>query len=232
MQDISLLMGKKTLSSELSVIIPLRNGADVLDDCLAQLTDVVQIIVSDGGSTDDGVARAHLSGAEVVTGAPGRGGQLRRGAEHARGGWLLFLHVDSQLPKGWQAQIAAHINTHDTPAAFRLRFDAAGWQAHLVAGWANLRSRVFQLPYGDQGFLISRKAYDQAGGFDDIPLMEDVALVRRLSKITLLSGAITTGAVRYRKQGWFRRGAGNIWLLMRYFCGARPEDLARAYNRK
>lgn len=225
-------MGKKTLSDELSVIIPVLNGAGDLARCLKQLECVAQVIVSDGGSVDESVPVAEAAGAQVVTGPPGRGGQLKRGAEVAEKSWLLFLHVDSQLPAGWQDEVLRHLATGSGPAAFHLRFDARGWQAPFVAGWANLRSRVFNLPYGDQALLISRELYDQAGGFDDIPLMEDVALVRRLPRITLLPGSITTGAERYERQGWFTRGRRNLWLLLRYFCGARPEALARNYQRK
>lgn len=225
-------MGKKTVSLELSVIIPVLNGAEDLARCLAQLDGVAQVIVSDGGSEDESQVIAGASGAHLVTGLPGRGGQLKRGADIAEMPWLLFLHVDSQLPADWCDQVAGHIATSSAPAAFHLRFDAPGWQARFVAGWANLRSRVCNLPYGDQALLISRDAYDQAGGFEDIPLMEDVALVRRLPRVTLLPGAITTSAQRYTRQGWFTRGRRNLWLLLRYVCGARPEDLARAYRRK
>lgn len=225
-------MGKKTLSDELSVIIPVLNGAGDLARCLKQLEGGAQVIVSDGGSTDDSRVIAEEAGARLIVGAPGRGGQLKRGAEVAETPWLLFLHVDSQLPEDWREQVLGHIADCSTPAVFHLRFDTPGWQARFVAGWANLRSRAFNLPYGDQALLISRELYDQACGFDDIPLMEDVALVRRLPRITLLPGYITTGAERYEIQGWFTRGRRNLWLLLRYFCGAQPEELSQNYQRK
>lgn len=225
-------MGKKTLSDELSVIIPVLNGAGDLARCLKQLEGRAQVIVSDGESVDESALVAEASGARVVTGPPGRGRQMKCGAEIAETPWLLFLHVDSQLPASWQDQVLAHLARGSGPAVFHLRFDAPGWRPRFVAGWANLRSRLFNLPYGDQALLISRELYDQAGGFDDIPLMEDVALVRRLPRITLLPGCITTGADRYERQGWFTRGRRNFWLLLRYFCGARPEELAQNYQRK
>ena len=116
------------------------------------------------------------------------------------------------------------------PAFFGLRYDAAGFAPAWVASWANLRSWVFHLPYGDQGLLISRSEYDAVGGYPDIALMEDVAIVRVLGKrMRRLPGKVTTSAARYRQAGWFSRGARNLVLLMRYLMGARPEDLARRY---
>ena len=101
-------------------------------------------------------------GAVIVTGPASRGGQLRRGAEAAQGAWLLVLHADTVLPEGWTCARAHPDERDGGPAAFRLSFDAAGVMPALVAGWANLRSRVFGLPYGDQGLLIARDAYEAA----------------------------------------------------------------------
>jgi hypothetical protein len=113
-----------------------------------------------------------------------------------------------------------------------LRFDAGGVAPRLVAGWANLRTRMFGLPYGDQALLVSRRAYHAAGGYPDIPLMEDVALARALKgRIALLPLAVTTSAARFQREGWLRRGARNLWLLARYLCGADPARLAARYRR-
>ena len=122
-----------------------------------------------------------------------------------------------------------------TPAHFKLSFDAVGLAPHLVAGWANLRARVLALPYGDQGLLISRTTYEAAGGYPNIPLMEDVALARILARIpgarpVAMPLAIRTSAARYQRDGWIRRGGRNLWLLLRYLSGANPEALARAYR--
>jgi len=87
------------------------------------------------------------------------------------------------------------------------------------------------LPYGDQALLIRRSDYEAAGGYPDQPLMEDVALVRRLRGLTQLPICALTSATRYQQQGWLRRGAKNLWLLVRYFSGAKPETLARSYGK-
>ncbi|WP_297769799.1 TIGR04283 family arsenosugar biosynthesis glycosyltransferase [uncultured Roseovarius sp.] len=225
------------MRAALSVIIPTLNAAEALPGCLAALIEgleagvIRELIVSDGGSGDATLKMADASGALILQGAPSRGGQMRRGAQVAGGTWLLFLHADTVMPKGWSEAVRTQMEA-DGPAAFRLAFDVGGVMPSLVAGWANLRSRVFGLPYGDQGLLVSRAEYEAVGGYKDIPLMEDVAMARALrGRITLLPLAARTSAARYRRDGWFRRGARNLWTLARYVCGADPVSLARQYRR-
>jgi hypothetical protein len=116
---------------------------------------------------------------------------------------------------------------------FRLRFDARGVAPWTVARWANLRSRLFGLPYGDQGLLVSRPVWEAAGGYKPIPLMEDVALVRALARgggLHALEAIAVTSAERYVREGWFRRGRRNWMTLARYFSGVPAERLARDYS--
>lgn len=226
------------MRAALSVVIPTLDAGRALPACLAALFEglrdglIREVIVSDGGSTDETRAMAEAAGAVVLTGAPSRGGQLRRGAAAARGAWILFLHADTVLPEGWAGAARAQM-ARGGAAAFRLSFDAGGIAPRLVAGWANLRSGLLGLPYGDQGLLIERDRYERAGGHPDIPLMEDVALARALrGRIALLPLAVRTSAARYRREGWLRRGAHNLWLLLRYLCGADPARLAARYRRR
>ncbi|MEX0369109.1 MAG: glycosyl transferase, partial [Tateyamaria sp.] len=102
----------------------------------------------------------------------------------------------------------------------------------FVAAWANIRARLFRLPYGDQGLLVRRGAYVAAGGYPDIPLMEDVALVCALrGQLDALDAVAVTSAEKYRTQGWLRRGTRNLWTLARYFAGVSPVALAKTYRR-
>ena len=221
--------------TKLSIILPTLNAAPELAACLRAITASepagVEIVVSDGGSSDGTPGQARAAGATFVTGPQGRGGQLHRGAEAAGGDWLLFLHADSRLPRHWHAIVQHHITNDPTrAAAFRLGFRAAGFAPRLVAGWANLRS-LLGLPYGDQGLLISASHYAAIGGYADIPLMEDVEIAARLKgRLRLLPAIVTTGAGRYQRQGWLRRGARNLILVCRYKLGADPHRLARAYG--
>ncbi len=217
------------------MIVPTRDAANGLPVLLSGLMEGVEaglireLIVSDGGSGDATARIAEGAGAIWCEGPPSRGGQLRRGVALAGGEWLLFLHADTGLPVGWSEAVVAQMGD-GRPAYFRLAFDAQGLAPGLVAGWANLRSRLFHLPYGDQGLLISRSDYDAVGGYPDTPLMEDVAIARRLgARLRMMPLTVRTSASRYRQDGWLRRGARNLSLLLRYLAGADPEDLRRRY---
>ncbi|WP_170417610.1 TIGR04283 family arsenosugar biosynthesis glycosyltransferase [Ruegeria atlantica] len=224
------------MPAPISIVIPTLNSAETLPATLGALMEglhaglIRELIVSDGCSTDQTLEIADEAGAEIVTGQASRGGQLCRGCDRAKGDWLLVLHADTILQDGWSRPVGDHLETGE-PAAFRLAFRAAGFAPTWVAGWANLRSRLFGLPYGDQGLLVPRVMYQKAGGFPDQPLMEDVALARSLPRIALLPSRAFTSADRYERTGWMRRGARNLWTLSRYFLGADPERLAQDYRR-
>lgn len=227
------------MRAPLSIIIPtleagkhLLHTLDALGEGLAAGL-IRELIISDGGSGDNTSLIADEAGATFITGPRGRGGQLRRGANAAQGQWLLFLHADTKLDHGWSQALQDHISNHpDHAGYFKLVFDDPRLSARWTAGWANLRARAFNLPYGDQGLLISRKLYEQVGGFQDIPLMEDVAIARVLGKRLkpLPAKAITSGQ-KYSQKGYFRRGARNLSLLLRYLLGADPKHLASVYDK-
>lgn len=226
------------MPAPLSIVIPTLDAEEHLGPCLGALYEGVQaglireLIVVDGGSQDRTVEIAREVGAEVIEAAPSRGGQLRAGCGAARAEWLFVIHADSVLQEGWTEAVAAHLDKEEA-GYFRLAFDTGGMAARWVAGWANLRARLFGLPYGDQGLCLRREMYEAVGGFSDIPLMEDVALVRAIGRRSLvpLDAVILTSAAKYRRQGWARRGAGNLWTLLRYFAGVAPERLAAGYRR-
>ncbi|WP_299611764.1 TIGR04283 family arsenosugar biosynthesis glycosyltransferase [uncultured Tateyamaria sp.] len=222
------------MPAPISVIVPTLNAEAALGPCLEALMEgadaglIAELIVSDGGSTDNTKMLADAWGANIIDGAPSRGGQLRRGCAAARAEWFLIVHADTILLPGWTDAVAARLGQGDA-AYFRLAFDRGG---RVVAAWANLRARVFGLPYGDQGMLVRRDLYANVGGYPDIPLMEDVALARALrGKLVGLDAVAVTSAEKYRRQGWVRRGARNLWTLMRYFAGVSPDVLAAAYRR-
>lgn len=226
------------MRAPLSVVIPTLNVEEHLGPCLAALYEGVQaglireVIAADGGSQDWTIEIMREAGAEIVQTAPSRGGQLRAGCEAAQGEWIFTLHADSILQAGWTEVISTELE-REKAGYFRLAFDDQGAAARWVARWANFRARAFALPYGDQGILIHRGLYNAVGGYADIPLMEDVALVRRLGRRRLrgLEAVVITSAEKYRKQGWFRRGGRNLWTLLRYFAGVSPERLLRSYRR-
>lgn len=224
------------MAAELSIVIPTLNAEERLPACLSALVEGVmsglirELIISDGGSQDATLEIAEDAGARLVQGAASRGGQLQRGVAMATGGWVLVLHADTVLEAGWSGIVSAHIDAGGAPAYFRLRFDRRGFGPTWIAGWANLRSRLFALPYGDQGLLVSQADYAQAGGYPDQPLMEDVHLVRALGRSLKGSPVRAVTSFDRYQTGWVRRGGRNLWTLVRYLAGADPARLAVSYN--
>ena len=225
------------MPAPISVIIPTLNAAAGITPTLAALAEgldaglIGELIIVDGGSDDEIETIADDIGARFAAAPPSRGGQLAMGAKLATRPWLLFIHADTVLAEGWLEATRTHLATPNKAGYFRLRFDAAGLPPRLVAGWANLRSRLFGLPYGDQALLISAALYQEVGGYPKHPLMEDVALARALKgRLTPLKADAVTSAARYQGQ-WLRRGIRNLTLILLYFLGTSPESLAERYRR-
>ncbi|MBA3576315.1 MAG: TIGR04283 family arsenosugar biosynthesis glycosyltransferase [Sphingomonas sp.] len=217
----------------LSVVVPTLNAGDDVRRCLEALEGVGQMVVVDGGSSDETREIAARAGAKVITSDPGRGVQLRNGVAEARGDWLLFLHADTFLGDGWRPAVASHMGSEPHRAGyFRLRLRSDDPRARLIERGAALRCKALGLPFGDQGLLVSKALYEQVGGYAAIALMEDVDLVRRLGRRCLvpLPADALTSASRWERDGWVRRSLGNVVLGLLYFAGASPDRLARLYR--
>ena len=227
----------------ISVVIPTLNAEARLPFCLDALVAsavdglVKEVIVVDGGSTDATLKIADGFGARIINAEPGRGGQLKKGAEEARGDWLFFLHGDTVMSEDWGDAARAFIQEGGRQAGvFTLSFDAPGALPRLVAMGAMARTRLFKNPYGDQGLLISRSFYEEIGGYQPMPLFEDVEIIERIIKVRgrsalkVLRAKAVTSADRYERNGYLKQAGGNLWLLMRYYAGVTPEALAKAYR--
>lgn len=222
--------------ARLTVIIPTLNAGATLAETLASVAGVSEIIVSDGGSHDATLVIAEAVGARIVICEPGRGRQLDIGADDATGDWLLFLHADTVLAAGWRRAAADHIEiagSSGQAAYFRFSLNDLSWQARVLESLVAIRCAAFRLPYGDQGLLISRKLFNELGGFRDLPMMEDVDLVRRLGRhrLTPLAIVARTSADRWRRDGWARRSLRNLLCLTLYLVGVAPVRIARLYER-
>lgn len=217
----------------LTIVIPTLNARATLAACLSALNGTEQILVVDGNSTDGTVALAKRAGVRVTLSPRGRGVQLRAGGEAADGDWLLFVHADTRLGEGWRDAVDRHIATApDHAGYFSLRLDDDAWQARFIEHGVAARVRLFALPYGDQGLLISRRLYDEIGGFRPLVLMEDVDLARRIGRRRLrrLDAPALTSADRWRRDGWLRRSTRNLACLALYGAGVAPSRLARFYR--
>lgn len=222
----------------LSIVIPTYNSAKTLSrtiDSLVPPPYAREIIVVDGGSSDETLNIATGLGAGVVSSQKGRGSQLKAGAEAAIGDWLLFLHADTVLPKDWGLNVCGFIAEdakRQRAGYFTFALDDDNAKAKRLEKIVSWRCRLLGLPYGDQGLLISRTLYDQVGGFSEIPLMEDVDIVRRIGKSRLcqLSTCAHTSAERYQQEGYIKRIMRNLTCLTLYFLGLSPSRIVKLYK--
>jgi len=226
----------------LSIVIPTRNAATRLPACLAALVagrdrfSAFEILVADCGSTDGTRAIASQAGARLIDAPMGRGRQLRAGCAAATGDWLLVVHADTVLEAGWPEAAAAFAADPDNRmrAGYgRLVYDDPSPWARLIEWVVIRRAHLLGLPYGDQALLLSRALYEDAGGYPDWPLMEDVALTDRIGRrrLVALDMAAETSADRYRKGGWIRRPLWNLVCLALYRLGVAPERIVTLYDR-
>lgn len=223
--------------AQLSVIIPTLNVAHCIGPALEAVDLsplVLERLVVDGGSTDETTNIAEAAGAKILRAPKGRGEQLAAGAAAANGAWLLFLHADTVLEPGWSEEVDNFIADAGPyrAAVFRFALDDRQKGAARVEAMVAWRSRALALPYGDQGLLISRHLYDEVGGFNAMPLFEDVDMIRRIGRdrLTLLETRAVTSAERYRRGGYFLRPARNLFCLFLYFAGVPPRVIARLYG--
>lgn len=226
----------------LTVIVPTFDSEATLAATLTALVPaacegmVRQVVAVDGGSRDSTLAIAEGFGCDVVSARRGRGPQLAAGARAARADWLLFLHADTVLDPGWYVEARAFIEGMDAErpcaAAFRFALDDFAPAARRLERIVALRCALLALPFGDQGLLISRRHYEAIGGFRELPLMEDVDLMRRIGRrsLVLLATRAVTSAGRYRQSGYLRRMLRNAVCLSLYYIRVPPRLILRLYG--
>lgn len=225
------------MTADLAVILPVHRDEELLLQRLAELGAMnpapSQVIACFSELPQvDVTTRYPGVMIQVVTG--GRGAQLRAGAELATTSTLLFLHADTALPEPGIAYVTTALATGAHWGAFSLGIDAPGLGYRLLERLVDLRCRLFRLPYGDQALFITRAAYDACGGFSNLPLMEDVDLVRRLNRagfhFCLIPHRVRTSARRWQRDGIVPRSFRNLVLLFRFLRGTDPRQLAREYQ--
>jgi len=225
---------------KLSVVMPVLNEADGIEEALAALAPLrargVEVAVADGGSSDATVALARPLADLVVAAPRGRGAQMNAGAAASNGDVLLFLHADTRLPGDADALIRdGLIRSGYNSGPFWGRFDVRIAGAHpllsIIAAMMNLRSRLTGIATGDQAIFMSRAAFGP--GFPDIALMEDIAMAKRLKRIgppLCIASPVVTSGRRWEKHGVMKTIFLMWWLRLAYFFGANPAWLARSYG--
>ena len=224
----------------IGVVIPTLNEEQTLPallDDLRELASVfpIDVVVVDGGSSDGTRARAAAGGARVLEARRGRARQLNAGARAVGGGWLLFLHADVRLTRAARdAVIAAVQSTSRVGAAvFRFAIELPWFWKHFIELGQRVREVLWGLPYGDQGLLVRRELFQAVGGYPDIPLMEDVAIIRRLQRHTTvrrLPAPLPASGRRYLRDGIARTWLRHTALITLYAVGVSPHRLARWRN--
>ena len=222
----------------ISVLIPALNEADYVRSVVRRVANVLpghEVLVIDGGSTDATAVAARSEGATVVRSTGSRGSSLNDAARLAHGEILLFLHADTLLPPDAEAEIVRVLRDRRVVGgAFRMAFDDPSTVARYIAGWVNVRSRLFGVFFGDQAMFVRRRVFLLAGGFRDWSLMEDLEILRRLRRwgqLRITRAAIATSARRHLRDGWFRT-TGTVWLVTwLYLIGVPVRILAALYRR-
>ncbi len=221
----------------ISIIIPVLNEAAIIEKILWQLKNnpQVEIIVVDGGSSDRTVDLARQMAVTVITVANlGRSAQMNAGALIAQGEYLLFLHVDTQLPANYSELVIKTLARPQVIAgAFELGIDSAAKSLRLVELFVKMRSHLCSLPYGDQAIFLSKKVFTEIGGFPNLPIMEDFELVqrlKRLGKIAIAPARAITSPRRWQKLGVWRTTLINQLVIIGYYLGISPVKLKNFYR--
>lgn len=237
---------------KLSIVIPLLNEADNLPKLMGHLAHLnpapYQVILVDGGSTDNSVAIAKelieslidsspsvISGQvidwQIIESTAGRALQMNAGAELATGDVLLFLHADTQLPNHAIADITSAVR-QAAWGRFDVRLESSTWMLKVVSQMMNWRSRFSGIATGDQAIFIKKPLFEQLGGYPQQPLMEDIELCKRLKAIgkpACLRSKVITSARRWQQYGTWRT-IGLMWhLRFDYWRGVSADNIKQRY---
>ncbi len=220
---------------KVSVIVPVLNEETTIGAALDSLGEsgADEILVVDGGSEDRTTDICARRNCRLLRAERGRARQMNAGAAAATGDAFVFLHADSRLGEGAVRRAVEALATPGVVGgAFRLRLAPGGVPARLVSLAINLRSRLLRAATGDQALFVRRDAFFAAGGFPDIPFLEDVAMWRRLGAVGRLvidRPCVTTSSRRFVESGWLRTVLAMWRIRVMYRLGASPDRLKRVY---
>lgn len=221
----------------LCVVMPVLNEAQAIEATLQALAPLRQcgarVVVVDGGSQDDTMAKARPHADAVISAPRGRAAQMNAGAALGWGEVLLFLHADTTLPGGADEPLLQALTQGHLWGRFDVRIAGRHWMLSVVAAMMNLRSRWTGIATGDQAMFMRREVFAQLGGFAPLPLMEDIDMSRRLRMLgapACLRERVITSGRRWEQRGVWRTMALMWRLRWRYWRGESAHALAQDYR--
>jgi len=222
--------------SSVSVIIPTLNEEDYIITVLEYLLGLdssLELIVADGGSSDDTVAKAQRL-ATVIQSPRGRGAQMNAGAKKAVGDVLWFIHADCRPhPQSIRAMLKALADPTVVGGGFQYVLNQPGFYLRAAETLSNLKNRLLRLLFGDMGIFVRREVFIQMSGYAEIPLMEDMDFCKRLKqfgKIVILPQKINTSARRWIEEGYIKNSLRSWILQSAWAMGVSPQTLAKWYK--
>lgn len=253
--------------SSLSIVIPVLNERDNLIELavhLAALASFADILIVDGGSSDDSQAIATsfaadnpLMNIQLLDSAPGRAAQMNCGARAASSDYVLFLHADTRLPLNFAAlfqrwsesgalgDTLSHAGSSTRSSTrssarnstgwgfFPIRLDGGHWLFRIIERAISLRSKLTSIATGDQAICVQSSLFNRLGGYDDVPLMEDVALSKKLARVErprCFAQPVVSSSRRWQQRGILKTVLLMWRIRLSYYFGAEPATLARLYR--
>lgn len=227
---------KSTAPIQLSVIVPTLNESRGLVEQLQRLqafrASGIEVLVVDGGSDDGTVDIAGDWVDQVLHSPAGRAIQMNCGARRASGAYLLFLHADTVLPEQLPQMVIDWLRGDVAWGFFKVRLSGNRWPLRIIERFIGWRSRLTGVSTGDQCQFVQKRIFEQVGGFPELPLMEDVALskrLRRLARPRVEATPVITSSRRWERAGIVRTVMLMWGLRLAYFLGVNPRRLAAAY---
>jgi rSAM/selenodomain-associated transferase 2 len=223
---------------QISIIIPVFNEVENLEHSLKTLLTHtkdrpdIEIILSDGGSTDGTIDLVQRYPVNIIHSNKGRAAQMNAGTRHARGNWLIFLHADTCLPTDWK-DLIKHCE-HEW-GRFDVRLSGTHWLFRVIEKTMNFRSCTTSIATGDQAIFFRRDFFTRLEGFPEIPLMEDIAIskkARAVKSMACIRQPVITSSRRWEQNGILHTMFMMWYLRLAYWLGAKPETLHRLYYAK
>ena len=229
------------ITSVISIIIPVLNETRKINDLIAHLRGLrtsaaIEIIVVDGDPQGGTVKTLRDCQVKTAISGKGRARHMNCGSALASGEVLLFLHADTLLPDDSLARVkAAMADDRYAAGAFDLGINTERRIFRVTEKYVALRTRLTRVPFGDQAIFVRKNYFNSIGGYKNIPLMEDVELMRRIrkrgDKICIISDKVMTSARRWEREGILHCTLRNCALQLSYALGVPPERLVKYYKR-